>query len=119
MDQAYQDGDWAAFQAALVGAKALLAEAQTEHHISPPAQEHWCYRAWSGVLDAEVWFVHCQQERTRLIQQGISRGAIYTESEMRDLLELPQRPGPEMLKVLHRVKQVFDFTIVTDVDETA
>ena len=119
MDQAYQDGDWATFQAALVGAKALLAEAQTEHRVRPSAQEHWCYRAWSRILDAEVWFVHCQQEHTRLIQQGVSRGAIYTESEMRDLLQLPQQPSPEMLRELHRVKQFFDFTIVTDVDETA
>ncbi len=116
MDRAYQDGTWAEFQAALVEAKALLAEAQPDDPPSP-SRTHWVYRAWSRVLDAEVWFVCCEQEVAQLAAAGVTRGCIYTEAELVELLRLPQRPGAEALKSLHAVKSYFDATVVSEEDD--
>ncbi len=112
MDRAHQNGSWAEFQAALVEAKALLAETQPEDHPAP-AQAHWVYRAWSRVLDAEVWFVCCNQEVTGLIGKGVQRGAIYTRAELEELLALPRQERPEALRSIHRVKVYFDGTVVS------
>jgi hypothetical protein len=113
MDQAHQGSAWAEFQAALVEAKALLAEAQPDH-LAAPVLKHWVYRAWSRVLDAEVWFVCCEQEVTQLAQAGVARGSIYTEAEMVELLRLPQRPSAEVLKSFHGVKSYFDATVAAE-----
>ncbi len=113
MDRAHQEGAWAEFQAALVEAKALLAEAQPDD-LPAPARTHWVYRAWSGVLDAEVWFVCCEQEVAQIIATGAARGSIYTEAELVELLRLPQRPGAEALKSLHAVKSYFDATVASE-----
>ncbi len=110
-DQACREENWAKFQAVLVEAKALLAEVQPGD-LPALAQTHWVYRAWSRVLDAEVWWVCCEQEVGQLAQEGIPRGSIYTEAELVELLRLPQRPGAEALKSLHAVKSYFDATVV-------
>ena len=115
MDRAHQEGAWAEFQAALVEAKALLADAQPDD-LAAPARTHWVYRAWSGVLDAEVWFVHCKQEVAQLVTTGVARGGIYTEAELVELLRLPQRPSADALKSLHAVKSYFDATVVPVVE---
>ncbi len=111
MDRAHQDGAWAEFQAALVEAKALLAEAQPDD-FPAPARTHWVFRAWSRVLDAEGWFVCGEQEVIQLTRQGVPRGSIYTAAELAELLQLP-RPSPEMLHNLHLVKTYFDATVVS------
>lgn len=116
MDRAHQEGAWAEFQAALVEAKALLAEAQPDD-LPAPARTHWVYRAWSGVLDAEVWFVCCEQEVAQITATGAARGSIYTEAELVELLRLPQRPGAEALNSLHAVKSYFDATVVSEEDD--
>ena len=110
IDRAYQEGDWVGFQGALVKAKALVPETQASQPIN--SGQHWMYRAWSQVLDAEVWWVHCNQEVTRLLQKGIPRGAIYTEAELRELLILPAEGRKELLKSIHLVKLYFDGTVV-------
>jgi hypothetical protein len=110
MDRAHQDSAWAEFQAALVEAKALLAEAQPDHPAAPTLK-HWVYRAWSRVLDAEVWLICCEQEVAQLAQAGVARGSIYTEAEMVELLRLPQRPSEEVLKSFHGIKSYFDATV--------
>ena len=74
--------------------------------------QHWTYRAWSRVLDAEVWFVHCENEVAQLAKQGVQRGSIYTEAECTELLQLP-RPSPQALKDLHLVKAFFNATVAT------
>ena len=74
--------------------------------------QHWTYRAWSRVLDAEVWFVHCEDEVAQLASQGVQRGSVYTEAELTELLRLPQQPGPQALKDLHMVKTYFNATVV-------
>jgi len=112
MDRAHQDGVWAEFQAALVEAKALLAEAQPEN-IPTPTQAHWVYRAWSRVLDAAVWFVCCEQEIADLVGKGVQRGAIYTRAELEELLNLPRKGRPETLRSIHKVKVYFDGTVVS------
>lgn len=96
-----------------VEAESLLAEAQP-NDLSTSARMHWVYRAWSRVLDAEVWFVHCQEEVAQLAKQGVRRGSIYTEAELVELLRLPQRPSPEALRNLHTVKSYFDATVVAE-----
>ena len=116
MDRAHQEGAWAEFQAALVEAKALLPEAQPDD-LPASARTHWVYRAWSRVLDAEVWFVCCEQEVAQLAATGVARGCIYTEAELGELLRLPQRPGAEALKSLHAVKSYFDATVVSEEDD--
>ena len=113
IDRAHREGAWAEFQAALVEAKALLADAQPDH-LPAPTRTHWVHRAWSRVLDAEVWFVCCEQEVAQLAQAGVARGSIYTEAEMVELLRLPQRPGAEALKSLHAVKSYFDATVFSE-----
>jgi len=113
MDQAHQDSAWAEFQAALVEAKALMAQAQPDHPAAPTLK-HWVYRAWSRVLDAEVWFVCCEQEVAQLAQAGVARGSIYTEAEMVELLRLPQRPSAEVLKSFHGIKSYFDATVAAE-----
>ena len=113
MDRAHQDSAWAEFQAALVEANALLVEAQPNDPAAP-ALKHWVYRAWSRVLDAEVWFVHCEEEVTQLAKDGTKRGSIYTEAEMVELLRLPQRPSAEALKGFHGVKSYFDATVAAE-----
>lgn len=112
MDRAHQSGSWAEFQATLVEAKTLLAETQPEE-MPTPAQAHWVYRAWSRVLDAEVWFVCCEQEIADLAGKGVQRGAIYTQAELEELLALPQEGRPEALRSIHRVKVYFDGTVVS------
>lgn len=116
MDRAHQEGAWAEFQAALVEAKALLADTQPDD-LPASARTHWVYRAWSGVLDAEVWFVCCEQEVARIAATGVARGCIYMEAELVELLRLPQRPGAEALKSLHAVKSYFDATVVSEEDD--
>jgi hypothetical protein len=116
MDRAHQEGTLAEFQAALVEAKALLAEAQPDD-LPAPARTHWVYQAWSRVLDAEVWFVHCTEEAAQLAKQGVRRGSIYMEVELVELLRLPHRPGTEALKTLHAVKSYFDATVVSEEDD--
>ncbi len=111
MDQAYQEGNWVGFQAALVEAGALLTEAQPDDSQAP-VQKHWVYQAWSRVLDAEVWFVCCEQEVAQLAKTGLARGSIYTEAELVELLRLPQPPSAETLRSLHAVKSYFDATVV-------
>ncbi len=113
MDQAHQAGNWAEFQAALVEAKALLAEAQPDD-LPTLGRTHWVYRAWSRVLDAEVWFVCCTQEVMQLAATGVARGCIYTEAELMELLRLPKRPSAEVLKSLHTVKSYFDATVANE-----
>ena len=76
-----------------------------------PDGQHWVYRVWSRVLDAEVWWAHCQTELADLLSKGIPRGAIYTESELRELLNLPH-PRQEALRRIHVVKAYFDGTFV-------
>lgn len=112
MDRAHQSGSWAEFQAALVEAKMLLAETQPEE-LPTPAQTHWVYRAWSRVLDAEVWFVCCEQEIAGLLGKGVQRGVIYTRAELEELLALPKEGRPEALRSIHRVKVYFDGTVVS------
>lgn len=73
--------------------------------------QHWVYRAWSRVLDAEVWFVHCEAEVVQLARQGVQRGSVYTEAELVELLRLPQ-PSSKALKDLHMVKAFFNATVV-------
>ena len=93
-------------------AQALLADSAQ----ATPEQtlgRHWTRRAWSRVLDAEVWFVCCEQEVAQLDKQGIQRANIYTEAELVELLRLPQRPSAETLKSLHAVKSYFDATVVS------
>ena len=114
--QAYQQRDWAIFQAALVEGKALFAQAHVGWELQEPTGKHWVYRAWSRVLDAEVWFVCCEQEVAQLAKTGVARGSIYTEAELVELLRLPQRPGAEALKSLHAVKSYFDATVVSEGD---
>ncbi len=89
---------------------------QAEH---APAQEppllregeHWIYRVWSKVLDGEVWWAHCNSEVDDLLRRGILRGAIYTESELRELIHLPQ-PCEQALRDVHLVKLYFDGTVI-------
>ena len=68
--------------------------------------EHWIYKAWSRVLDAEVWFVCCEQEVTQLIRQEVPRSAIYTKTEILELLNLPN-PSAETIKSLHQIRSYF------------
>jgi hypothetical protein len=89
----------------------------------PPAQatqlregEHWVYRVWSKVLDGEVWWAHCGGEVHKLLQRGISRGVIYTESEMNELLHLP-RPCDQALRDIHLLKLYFDGTVIGEETE--
>ena len=114
-DQTHQDERWTEFQAVLVKIRALLAQAQPDAP-KPPQGKHWTYRAWSRVLDAEVWFVCCEQEVAQLSTTGVTRGCIYTKAELVELLRLPQQPSAEALKSLHAVKSYFDATVVP-VDE--
>lgn len=86
----------------------VLAEARQTPH-----KTHWVYEAWSKLLDARVWFVHCAQEVDELVnRQGISRGAIYTEAELVELLRLPGMSAEALIK-LHLVKSFFDATVVS------
>ena len=78
--------------------------------------KHWTYRAWSRVLDAEVWFVCCEQEVTQLAAMGVACGCIYTEAELVELLQLPKPLTAKALKNLHAVKSYFAATVVP-VDE--
>lgn len=110
-DQAYHVGRWVEFQAVLVEIRAVLAQAQLDTPQPPPGK-HWVYRAWSRVLDAEVWFVHCEEEVAQLARQGAQRGSIYTEAELVELLRLP-RPSLQALKDLHMVKAYFNATVAT------
>ena len=115
-DQAYQAGSWAEFQAVLVEIRALLAHAQPDT-FQPLPGKHWTYRAWSRVLDAEVWFVHCEAEVAQLAKQDVQRGSIYTETELAELLRLPQQPSPQTLRDLHLVKAFFNATVVPAEDD--
>ncbi len=72
---------------------------------------HWIYQVWSQVLDAEVWFAHCQQEVDQLIERGIQRGIIYTESELAELIQLPY-PTSQDLKDIHQAKVYFNATVI-------
>ena len=112
IDQAYRDESWAGFQAVLVEARALLVQAQPD---DPPApvREHWVYRAWSRLLEAEVWWVCCEREVAELIGKGVQRGSIYTRTELAELLNLPKEGRPEALGGIHRVKVYFDGTVVS------
>lgn len=114
IDRAYQTEDWAGFQGALVKAKALASETQGPQPVQ--GGQHWIYRAWSQLLDAEVWWVHCDQEVAQLLQKGILRGAIYTEAELTELLTLPQENRRQLLKSIHMVKVYFDGTVVSGKD---
>lgn len=113
-DQAYRAERWAEFQAVLVEIRALLAEAQPDTP-QPSPDKHWRYRAWSRVLDAEVWFVHCEDEAVRLAKQDVQRGSIFTELELVELLRLSQ-PSPKALRDLHTVKVFFNATVVPVVE---
>jgi hypothetical protein len=115
MDRAHQDGAWADFQAALTAAQALLAETESADPLAI-VRPHWVYPAWSRLLDAKVWFVCCQQEVAQLTARGVALGSIYTEAEMVELLQLPQRPSEKTLKSLHLVKSYFDATIIVPKD---
>lgn len=110
VDRAYAEGNWVAFQAALVEAKGVMAEAGG--FATVPQGEHWIYRTWSRLLDAEVWFIHCGAEVRQLAERGIRRGAIYTEAELMELLHLPQEGRRETLKSIHLVKTYFDGTVI-------
>lgn len=92
--------------------EALQYQLAPDQEIITPLPEHWTYRAWSRVLDAEVWFVCCEQEVAQLAASSVARGCIYTEAELVELLRLPQRPSAEVLKSLHAVKSYFDATVV-------
>lgn len=111
IDEAYHEEDWARFQSALLDAKTLLRQHQSPEDKILPCGRHWIYQAWSRVLDAEVWFVCCDQEVVQLVKQGVSRGAIYTESELEKLFSLTQS-SPETLKNIHLVKTFFDGTLI-------
>ena len=79
---------------------------------SIPRSEHWSYRVWSRLLDAEVWWVHCDQEVKRLLQKEAGRGVIYTETELKALLSLPQEDQKDTLVNIHRLKLYFDGTVI-------
>jgi hypothetical protein len=115
-DRAYQAAHWVEFQAVLVEYRASLSQAQPDAP-QPPLDKHWTYRAWSRVLDAEAWFVCCEQEVTQLLTTGVARGVIYTQAELVELLRLPQQPDAATLKSLHAVKHCFDATVVPVPDE--
>lgn len=89
---------------------------QAEHAPTQEPQllregEHWVYRVWSKVLDREVWWAHCNDEVDKLLQQGVSRGVIYTESELKELIHLP-RPCDQALRDIHLLKLYFDGTVI-------
>ena len=115
-DLAYHQGDLAAFQAALVEAQALLSD-NSQDAPERILDKHWTYKAWSRVLDAEVWFVCCEQEVAQLTATSVARGCIYTEAELVELLRLPQQPSVEALRSLHAVKSYFDATVVAEDDD--
>ena len=52
------------------------------------------------------------------VKAGTTRGSIYTEAELVELLSLPQRPGTEALKSLHAVKSYFDATVVSPSEQS-
>ena len=116
VEQAYREANWTKFQAALMEAKELLSRVQVDQGSQQLAGKHWVYRAWSRVLDAEVWFVCCEQEVAQLTATDVARGCIYTEAELVELLQLPQ-PSPQMLTNLHQCKAYFDATVAPRVQE--
>lgn len=111
MDSAYQQGDWAAFQSALADARAVVSQALGDNPQISSSSSHWVYRVWSKVLDGEVWWVHCGVEAELLTSKGISRGVIYTESELKELVHLP-RPCSQALRDIHLLKLYFDGTVI-------
>lgn len=110
VDRHYRASNWAGFQGALTEAYNLFRELRPTDHRSLRQDGHWIYRAWSRVLDAEVWFVCCQKEVDKLLGNGIKRGAIYTKAELKELIFL-SKPAPEDLKKIHLVKSYFDGVI--------
>lgn len=111
INQAYRENNWAAFQSALAQARAAVSEAQNRHTEPQFSDKHWIYRAWSRILDAEVWFVCCNQEVAKLTTRGIERGSIYTALELMTLLK-PTDPNPDTLRSLHFAKVFFGATVV-------
>ena len=90
----------------LAKARQLVIQDDTEELVG----EHWIYRAWSRVLDAEVWFVCCEREVRRLAEQRVPRGAIYTRTELEELVQLPY-PNSRALKNMQMVKSYFNATL--------
>ncbi|MBI3616532.1 MAG: hypothetical protein HY211_08490 [Candidatus Omnitrophica bacterium] len=113
IDQAYRDSDWATFQSALTHARARISDIQERQPSEGFPGRHWIYHGWSWVLDGEAWFVCCDQEMAQLVRKGIPRGAIYTEAELTELLNLPH-PSYETLKSVHLVKIYFDGTVLPE-----
>lgn len=112
MDAAYREGNWAAFQSALAQGRVVVSQVRVGRQTLSTSG-HWTYRVWSGVLDSEVWWVHCGVEAETLTSKGISRGAIYTESELKELICLP-RPCNQALKDIHLLKLYFDGTVMEE-----
>jgi hypothetical protein len=112
INQQYKDGNWAGFQSTMTEAYNLFRGLQPHDNLACRQGGHWIYRAWSRILDAEVWFVCCQKEVSELLQKGIKRGVIYTENELKELVSMP-KPAPENIKSVHMVKNFFDSVIVS------
>lgn len=66
-------------------------------------------RVWSKVLDEGIYFVSGEAQVQALLEQGISRGKIYSAQELLALLELPGLSG-EGVKLIHEAKQLFSGT---------
>ncbi len=113
IDQAYRDGDWSAFQSAMTHARARISEVLERQPSEKLPGKHWIYHGWSWVLDGETWFVCCNQEVEQLVRKGISRGVIYTEAELIELLNLPQS-SYKTLKSIHLAKIYFDGIVIPD-----
>ena len=111
VDQAYRENDWAAFQGALAEAQRIAFEVQ---RVQPINGNHWMYKTWSRVLDAEIWFAHCAEELAQLTKKGVLRRSIYTESELVELLHFPQ-PSSGALVDLHKAKMFFNAEVVKEV----
>lgn len=72
---------------------------------------HRHYTVWSEVLNAQARFVCCQETAAELMGQGISRGDIYTKTELLELAKHPN-PSPGHLKDLHKVKSQFGAILI-------
>ena len=72
---------------------------------------HRHYTVWSEILNAEVKFVCCQETAIELIGQGVSRGVIYTKTELLELVRHPS-PSQDYLRNLNKIKNQFGATLV-------
>ena len=72
--------------------------------------EKAAYRIYSNILQGYLWIVDTDRDLHSLRDQGITE-AVYTRQEIGELQKLPK----EVLKDIHKIKEVFDKSVIEEV----